>query len=660
MDTVDDSDVLELGQDGAFDLSEVENIVKNLDTPPTPPNANKLKPSWQGMQSHSGGAGPEGPAEEVAPWEEYKTQGNEAFSKNDIDGARVFYTKALAEHNVVGTERAKILSNRALCALRESLPASSSILPATFTIRDISRNKEAPTATKQLLMQAVTDCSGAMSELHSSKSNMANQMLKTLHRKSLGYAMLGDHAKSLQCSTESESFISPSTPLSLSQSIKDLQNSLKQVGKDYAAISTALEATAALVMKDSRINPSRACIASSIACGQAGGSMEAICGVAAATAWNIVLDVYSSSSGETSDPEVVHKALSDFCESVAKAVHYHKGATKDVALGIFDVLSGKTVCDSVKLAKGSGLVPLTLRKEALRGAGVASAMLMSLRSERIEDVRKECIEGVKVCGGGEREGNEIAKMFGNGEGADESEEDDGFEPAASWQGCKPGKVYKLDEKGLGYYNDTGPNRGPAGKRGGGKKIKEDRLLDPNHPAFKDMNPSQVKSLEEMLRLTDEEVESIAGDQAEMIKQFRNMWKSNPESFKNYKKAELKEEGDAKKKKEAIHDPTKWMADHKEGLNWFTQNHGSFDKQSFLKQEKEREERQREESEKKSAERRAVIEKEANELFGKSKGGKDMGTRGENPKKPKKAKGTKKKGKKDDKKTQLKELLSWAS
>lgn len=509
-------------------------------------------------------------------------------------------------------------------------------------------------------MQAVTDCSGAMSELRSSKSNVANQMLKTLHRMSLGYAMLGDHPKSLQCSTESESLISPSTPLSLSQSVKDLQNSLKQVGKDYVAISTALEATAALVMKDSRINPSRACVASSIACGQAGGSMDAICGVAAATAWNIVLDVYSSKGREAGDPEVVHKALSDLCESVAKAVHYHKGATKNVALCIFDVLSGKTVCDSVKLANGSGLVPLTLRKEALRGAGVASAMLMSLRSERIEDVRKECIEGVKTCGGGEGEGNEIAKMFGSGELADGGEEDDGFEPAASWQGRKQGKVYKLDKKGLGYYTDHGPNRASSDKGAGTKKkLEEERLLDPNHPAFKDMNPSQVKSLEQMLKLTDEEVESIAGDQADMIKQFRNMWKSNPESFKNYKKPEPKEEGEAKKKKEVNHDPTKWMADHKEGLNWFTQNHGDFDKKSFLKQEKEREDRQREEREKKSAERRAVIEKEANELFGKGNLWNEKGPGTEKPKKSKKAKGTKN-GKKDDKKSQLKELLSWAS
>ena len=106
MDTIDDGDVLELGQDGAFDLSEAENVVKNLDTPPSPPNLNKLK-LGQGTQSPNGRSGSGGRAE-VAAWENNKTQGNEAFSKNDIDGARVFYTKALADNKVVGVDRAKV------------------------------------------------------------------------------------------------------------------------------------------------------------------------------------------------------------------------------------------------------------------------------------------------------------------------------------------------------------------------------------------------------------------------------------------------------------------------------------------------------------------------------------------------------------------------
>ena len=280
------------------------------------------------------------------------------------------------------------------------------------------------------------------------------------------------------------------------------------------------------------------------------------------------------------------------------------------------------------------------------------------RSERIEDVRRECVEGVKACGGDEKEGNEIAKMFGE-EVGDNDGGDDRFEPAASFDGAKAGKVYKLDDKGLGYYNDVGLKGLKV------NKIEEERLLDPDHPAFKDMNPAQVRSLEQMLKLTDKEVDNLPGDQKEMIQQFRSMWKSNPSAFKNYKanQAAKKGEGEGgeKKKKETKHDPTKWMADHAEGLNWFMEKHGDFDREKFLKQEKEREDKEREEEEKKQAGRKLLIENEARDLFG------DAGLRDEKKegvegggKKAKKTKGTKKRGKKDDKAAQIKELMSWSS
>jgi len=380
----ENEDVIELCSDGTFDLSSAQDT-RQLETAGSNLKLDEAPPPPRNEKGQAPQAGPSGASKTPDKWEEYKNSGNEAFLASDFDGAMVFYTKALRDAKVEGMDKAKILSNRALCALRQTLPASASSLPSSFTVRDISRNKAHTSVTKQLLMQAVSDCSGALSELRLSKSldtssnASQSQLLKTLHRKALGHAMLGDHSKSLQTSSESESLLSPSTPLSLSQSIKDLLASLKQVGKDFDALSVAIEATAALVMKDTNINPSRACIAASIACCQAGGSMDAMFGVAAATAWNIVLDVHDTGDVDEDNLENVHKALSELCESVAKAVHYHKGGTKNAATCVFDVLSGRTVCESVRLAKGAGMVPVALRKEALRGAGVTAAMLMSLR-----------------------------------------------------------------------------------------------------------------------------------------------------------------------------------------------------------------------------------------------------------------------------------------
>ena len=553
----------------------------------------------------------------------------------------------------------------------------TSFLPSSFTVRDIARNKEvweADNNRRELLMQAISDCSSALAELKALKKPSgasSTQMLKTLHRKAQGHALLGQDDKALFESQESSKILTSSTPIALVQSTKDLLASLNQVKKDHQAIKVALEATASLVMKNEEISATRAAMASSIACAQAGGSVEAIIGVAAATAYNVVIDTWGGSEGVE-----LQKALADFCESLVKAAHYHKAGPDAAALAAFDALGRKTLCNEIKLAGGGvggGAVGKALSRERLRGAGVAAAMVASLRTDQNSAVLKACADGVLLCGGTAEEASEISSMFEPRE-EEEAMEAQTFEECESFRGKREGFVFKLGDSGLGYYKDVGIRGGRKGSGVKSKKLKAERLLDPAHPAFKDMSAEQLDSLEQMLKLKDEDVMSLPEDQREMITQFRSMYNSNPDAFKNHSgraaanaSAAAGKEGSGKgKEKEDKHDPTKWMKDHSTGLQWFVEHHGNFDRGKFEQEEQARQRRAEEDKRVAEERRKKVIDKEFAELF-------VPGAADENStmmKKKKKVKTGKAKAKakaaeqtKKEKKQrgkELKELMMWAT
>ena len=112
-----------------------------------------------------------------------------------------------------------------------------------------------------------------------------------------------------------------------------------------------------------------------------------------------------------------------------------------------------------------------------------------------------------------------------------------------------------------------------------------------------MTPDQVDALEGMLKLKDDELKYIPAEQRAMVEQFRTMYLDNPEVFKpksgnNNKKNDANSSSNSdhesgnqnKKKEEHKHDPTKWLQDQKESLEWFTSRHLEFDKGSFLASE----------------------------------------------------------------------------
>ena len=190
-----------------------------------------------------------------------------------------------------------------------------------------------------------------------------------------------------------------------------------------------------------------------------------------------------------------------------------------------------------------------------------------------------------------------------------------FIPSETCSHHKPGYVFKFSESGLGYYKDNydkpkaatstsataSPPPSTKTTRKKSKKDVKEKLLDPNHPAFEKMTPEQVESLEAMLKLKPEELKYIPTEQRAMVEQFRAMYKENPDVFKPPKEG-TKPPGEKKKKEERKHDPTKWLKDHKESLDWYMANHSNFDKESFLKEE-ELERAKREAVEKKQRQER---------------------------------------------------------
>lgn len=84
--------------------------------------------------------------------------------------------------------------------------------------------------------------------------------------------------------------------------------------------------------------------------------------------------------------------------------------------------------------------------------------------------------------------------------------------------------------------------------------------------------SQVSALEQMLKLTDEEVASLPNEQSPMILEFRKMYKENPMIFKK-PKAPAAGASDSKKKENAK-DPLKPFKDHAERCECAGEEHES--------------------------------------------------------------------------------------
>lgn len=103
MDEVDEA-VIELGADGAFDLSDVGEAVEAEKT-----NSTHLRGKRQGELDRL-------KISEEEPWEKEKNLGNDAFAANDYDKAMMLYTKALEKCSTVagkaaaarGLDRAKV------------------------------------------------------------------------------------------------------------------------------------------------------------------------------------------------------------------------------------------------------------------------------------------------------------------------------------------------------------------------------------------------------------------------------------------------------------------------------------------------------------------------------------------------------------------------
>eukprot|EP00518_Triparma_eleuthera_P006856 CAMPEP_0182467522 /NCGR_PEP_ID=MMETSP1319-20130603/14064_1 /TAXON_ID=172717 /ORGANISM="Bolidomonas pacifica, Strain RCC208" /LENGTH=380 /DNA_ID=CAMNT_0024667609 /DNA_START=105 /DNA_END=1243 /DNA_ORIENTATION=+ len=377
MDDVDEG-VIELGSDGAFDLSALEVDAGAGDAPRVG--------GKQGLSSHLDDVRPP-PA--LEPWLEAKEAGNSAYSGGKLELAMKEYTRALSlgEGDASGLERAKIKSNRGLAGMKLGLGGSEALVPSSFNVRDLSMNKwlcEKNEKRAELLKMAADDCESALFDLQGVSTAgggggggkvVETQIIKTMHRRAQALSLLGLWSEAMSLCSQAHSRLPPSVPMSLKQGVTGMLRSLQQVEKDAGAVKEGLNCVAKLVMDGKGgdgggVGCSRAAVSGSLACAQAGGSPSAIIGLAAATAYNI-------GATDTDDPR---KALSEICEAVAKSAHYHKQGPKEAATAVFDAFERRTVWPTVKLAR-CGSMAQGLSREALRGAGAAAAMVASLRTE---------------------------------------------------------------------------------------------------------------------------------------------------------------------------------------------------------------------------------------------------------------------------------------
>ncbi|GMH90575.1 hypothetical protein TL16_g11807 [Triparma laevis f. inornata] len=628
METVDDNpEILELSCDGTFDISSLPPPSTSLDTLQSSPTP---KPSWA-----------------IA-----KDLGNESFQNSDYDDAMKKYTKALelGKETAGDVEMGKVYSNRAISALKQSISSTSSQLPSTFNIRTISELTRGEGVDLELLGQALDDCDKATSHfsvvpIHStdptsSDSKNTSNVLKALHRKTLTYCILSKPSSAISTSQKTLKILthksSSSIPLTLKTSIEDLHGSLMQLEKDEEATRRSLESVSSMIMKEKDINTTKASLSSSLNCVSSGGSVIAALHVSTVTAYNLI-----TTGVEVDSSETLHKVIMELTEVVAKVCHYHKCDVGTAAEVMYDICMRRSYVDSIKYVGtlDSSTENLNvwemIKNEKYRCCGICCAMLASLRSERMERVVECAEEGVRKVGGGREVAKEVGKMFGGGE-----------------MGKKDGHVFKLGPKGQGYYKDNGPmwlGSGSGSVYGAEKEKEEKSLLDPDHPAFKGMTKEQVKAMEQVLKMSDEEVASLPGEQNTMIMEFRKMYKENPSVFQKRKEQPKAPEGEEGKKKKKETDPLQSFKDSRVAMDWFKSEHGDFDKEKFESEEKQRLEKITIEKKEASAERLQRVNAEMSEM------GLSDEKKVDNASKDKK----KKNKKKTEKKKELDELMGWA-
>ena len=184
------------------------------------------------------------------------------------------------------------------------------------------------------------------------------------------------------------------------------------------------------------------------------------------------------------------------------------------------------------------------------------------------------------------------------------------------------------------------------------------LLDPDHPAFSKMTKEQVVALEGMLKMSDEEIETLPPDQHKMVTQFRSVYQENPEVFRKRKTPAVVDPNKDKDKKETnkedANDPQKWLKEHAKSSEWFQETHGKFDKEAFEEVENKKKEEEKKLANEVERMKQLRVQEEADSFMC---GGVDVAVKAK--KKVIKEKKIKKKKYSNEKKAELAELMGWA-
>ena len=734
--------IIELSSDGSFDISSPPEAVPPQ--PPHPPNAAKAKAKPPPTPTPTTAAPA---ARALTPCDAFKEQGNDCFAKGDYDNAMLHYTSAInaATSSLLDVlSSSKLYTNRALCALRQSIHPSPP--PTIFSVRDLAVANNRPSSTdlasnkphlekRRLLQQCVADCSKAQQLLQSttfsSTSSAPVQLSKAVLRMSQAQALLGDIDASSDSAKTAVRHLDAINNQSVSSSAdfssqrtqtNTWYDSLKQLEKDKAAVISSLSAADHVLSRDKGSSSSsssppldRVVLAAASACAASSGSLPAVAGVAATVAHNLLVSSLVPPSSD--DGASVRGLLASMTEAVAKAVHKHGGAPNFAAQAVFDALVNQPLLPNLLQPRSEDAISAALSSVAYQGAGIAAATAAGLLGKALPEMGIAARDAVLMCGGNAAAAARVAKSI-SGKGGDDDNDDDeedededededvsppvhqqhpnaSFIPSTTYVGSKENHVFRLGSKGLGYYEDLGywgqdttTTSGEKTSKKVNKKKEKKRILDPAHPAFAGMTPDQIDWLESMLKLSDKEIMGLPPDQRDIVCQFRDIWKENPDAFKKRPEPEKKDE-DAKsdfqkqkqKEKDALTDPLKWLKAHSESLDWFKKTHGDFDREAFLTVEKENARKHKEEGDKLDLERQARTKQEADALMSdlgigvaqkKLSGVKISGSGGgggvvntvKTTKKEKEAdaadKRKKKNSDKDEKKKDLQDLLKWSS
>jgi Ca2+/Na+ antiporter len=113
---------------------------------------------------------------------------------------------------------------------------------------------------------------------------------------------------------------------------------------------------------------------------------------------------------------------------------------------------------------------------------------------------------------------------------------------------------------------------------------------------------------------------------------------------------------AKENKKKAGDPTKWLSESKEGLDWFTSKHGEFDRETFEKEEAAKVAECAELKENERKKRAEIVDKELKDMRGDNQTA--AATTASSKKKTRKS-GKKVENASDVKRKELMDLMNWA-